>query len=76
MLEFLDSCRDSSHSPVDDETQAKIQEAVNSIGEDRDNSDLSPGQKQALEASGSVVGDVEFGEESDLSPGQQAARSV
>lgn len=76
ILDFLDSCRDSSHSPVDDETQKVLQSAVDKIGEPRGNVELSPGQKQALEAAGSVVDEVELNEDQELSPGQQAARNV
>jgi hypothetical protein len=76
MLDFLDECRDTRHSPVDDATQEKIQEAIDSIGDGRDDVELSPGKKQALELSGSMTDDITFEPEDELSPGQRAAQGL
>lgn len=76
MLGFLDECRESTHSPVNDETQEKIQAAVDSIGDARGDGGMTPGQEQALEAIGETIDQVEFTDESELSPGQRAARSI
>lgn len=77
MLDYLDECRDTRHSPVDDATQEKIQAAVDAIGEGREqDEELSPGKRQALELAGDSVDDFTFTPESELSPGQRAARNL
>lgn len=80
ILDYLDYCGETTHTPVDDETLQLAQQVVDKINtsESRSGNDvLTPGQRQALEVSGDVVREVQLDqEEEEASPGQRAAESV